>query len=231
MTNLLSLFDDVWKSLPQDEDDESDAVSFSPENLPPSPETLHADGLCITKQLHFYNDFPVEAIHLSADKHTLGKLGLLIFSTMFHEDLARIVLELTHPYSTIGRLVISRDWIQPLSLPGLHVAPQKFNYASQAVERYPWPQEMLQPYQLPVMYLTNQEESVNSAHDLQQRNVAVGFGPIEASCRFAELLLNASRPSNTQAEFVMEAEMGVRGVGLASTEIILWLPGGVGFSC
>jgi len=51
---------------------------------------------------------------------------------------------------------------------------------------------------------------------------------LEASCRFAELLLNASRPSNRELEFALECELGLRGVGPASAEIVIWLPGGLG---
>jgi hypothetical protein len=104
---------------------------------------------------------------------------------------------------------------------------RNYNYPS-SDPKHPWLNFNFPPYDLPVLYLTNEKEMVTTSKDIEGRDVAVGFGGLEGSCRFAELLLNASRPSNCQLEFALESELGFRGVGPGSAEITIWLPGSIG---
>lgn len=228
MIQLNELFCEIWSGLPDTQGTRPPFVEFSRESLPVPPESVVTGGLCVTKNTHFYNDFPVDRVSIEADKGTLGKLGLLILASLFHRDPPRVALVLTHPRSDIRRMFIGHDWGGELRYPGLHVAPVQFNYYPQRVSRHPWSGRDLDSVDLPVLSLTTQKMSVDSIKELSQRDVAVGFGTLEASCRFAELLLNASRPSNRELEFALECELGLRGVGPASAEIVIWLPGGLG---
>lgn len=228
MTDL-ALFDDIWLALPDAVDSDEPLLLLSRHNLPAPPQSIHTDQLCLLKYLHFYNDFPIDSVSFEADKPTLGKLGLLIFSAIFHRPQHRITIELTHPRSAINQLIINPLWGQIMQhMPGLHLAATHFNYYPAPVSRHPWSSYNLQPYELPILYLTNQNEMLATAQDLESRNVAIGFGGLESSCRFAELLLNCSRPSNNQLEFALEGEIGYRGVGPGSAEIVIWLPGSIG---
>ncbi len=229
MTDL-ALFDDIWLALPDTIDGDVPALSLSRDNLPAPPQSIHTDQLCLLKYVHFYNDFPVDAVSFEADKATFGKLGLLLLSAIFHRPQNRITIELTHPRSAINQLIIDPLWGYTQAMPGLHLSAAQLNYYPEPVSKHPWHWHCynLQPSELPILYLTNQNEMLATAQDLESRNVAIGFGRLEGSCRFAELLLNCSRPSNNQLEFALEGEIGFRGVGPGSAEIIIWLPGSIG---
>lgn len=227
MIDLQSAFEDIWSAMP-DSVESSAFLRLSADSVPPPPQALGTEGLCISTHMHFYGDFPVDAVSIEGDKAILGKLGLLVFAAALHPHQSRITLHLSHPRSTVRKLVIDPVWGVTESVSGLHLFPRWFNYYPWSVAKHPWLHYNVPPRDLPILYLTNERESVITAKDLEDRNVAVGFGSIEGSCRFAELLLNASRPTNDQLEFALESEIGFRGVGPGSAEITIWLPGSIG---
>ena len=230
MTDLLSTFETAWREM-----GESIATSgyfeLSAETLPLPPSSLAAEDLCITKYLHFYGDFATDGVAIEGNPITLGKLGLLIFSTVMHPATQPVTLTLTHERSTIRQLIISPTHGPAEDMPGLHIRPVFFNYYPESVSKHPWIN--LRPYtysnyDLPVVSLSSSENSISSYQDLEQRSTAEGFGSLEGSCHFAELLLNIGQPTNTQLEFALECECGFRGVGPGSAEITIWLPGSIG---
>lgn len=227
MADLLHAFEDIWSKVTDDVEGSSCLRLYSG-NLPPPPPVLETDRLCITKYLHFYGDFPVDGVSFEGDKAALGRLGLLIFSVALRPRQPRVTLNLTHARSTVRRLIIAPASRAVETMPGLHLSPERFNYYPSTVTKHPWLHASLRPCDLPILYLTNERETVLTPNDLETRDVAVGFGGIEGSCRFAELLLNASRPTNDELEFALESEIGFRGVGPGSAEITIWLPGSLG---
>lgn len=232
MADLNSLFGALWQALPHDAQADFGCLALSSANLPAPPEHLETGSLCLTTHLHGYGDYLVDVVSIEADRPALGQLGLLVLSAMFHPAKTRVKLALTHPRSSIRELWIEREATCSYGLPGLQLAPVAFNYSPQTVSRHPWLQEImpaLRPHDLPVLSLTNQREDVTTRRDLDGRDVAIGFGALEACVRFAELLLNASQPANQELEFCLEGEAGFRGVGLMSAEIDIWLPGGLGY--
>jgi hypothetical protein len=60
-------------------------------------------------------------------------------------------------------------------------------------------------------------------------DTVVGFGNAVGSAMLGELLLNASLESNAVDELNLEGEPGYRGVGVASSELHIWLPGNLGY--
>lgn len=58
-----------------------------------------------------------------------------------------------------------------------------------------------------------------------KRDTVIGFGSDTGSARFAELLLNISQPENIQTQISLEGDSGIRGVGVMSAEVQIFLPG------
>jgi hypothetical protein len=228
MRDLLPFFDALWKQIPESQSDASAFLSFSQDNLPIPPSEMETDGICITSHLRLSGGYPVIAVSIEADKEYLGKLGLLIFASLFHPLPDRATLHLTHPRSTIRQLQVGLDWQKKITVPGLHESPLRYTYYPDPVELHPWLLSALQPYELPIIFLNNQKDDIISLKDFEAVDRAWGFGGVEASCRFAELLLNLSRPANHQVEVALEGEGGYRGVGIHSAAMSIWLPGGLG---
>ncbi len=228
MTDLLHFFDILWKQIPESQDNIPAFLSFSRDNLPIASVEMETDGICITNRVRLSGGYPVNAVSIEADKENLGKLGLLIFSSIFHPLPERAMLHLTHPRSTIRQLQVGLDWQKQMNVPGLHESPLRYTYYPDPVTLHPWLLSALQPYELPIIFFNNQKDDINSLKDFEAVDRAWGFGGIEASCRFAELLLNLSRPANHQVEVALECEGGYRGVGIHSAAMSIWLPGGLG---
>ena len=230
MTDLLSAFEDTKLAM-EEAIATSGFFSLSAHTLPLPPSQLIAEDLCITTHLHFYDDFPADAVSIEADKVTLGKLGLLIFSTVLHPAAQPVTLILTHERSTVQQLMISPIRAPGSPMAGLQLRPVCFNYYPESVAKHPWLNfraYTCSSYDLPILSLGNPDKTIATHQDLAHRTTAKGFGTLDGSCRFAELLLNASQSTNTQLEFALECECGFRGVGPGSAEIIIWLPGSIG---
>ena len=230
MTTLRTAFEDIW-SVMAGAIATSGFFELSAATLPLPPPTLAADDLCITKHLHLYGALPADAVSIEADKITLGQLGLLIFSTVLHPAAQPVTLTLTHERSSIRQLIISPALGPTGHMAGLHLRPVRFNYYPEPVAKHPWLNfrpYTYSNYDLPILALDLPKKFIQSYEDLEHRSTAEGFGSLRGSCHFAELLLNASQPSNTQLEFALECECGFRGVGPGSAEISVWLPGSIG---
>ncbi len=228
MNNLEDLLSPVAGLLLSTQTAEPGFIQLGTANMPCPPDTLTTGGLCLTQGLHFYNDFPVDSVSLEADKPALCHLGLLTLAVLLHPSPARVALELEHPRSTLKRLVIASDWSPQSNYPGLTLRPERFNYYPEPPRRHPWSVRNFEPTDLPILYLTNEQELVASSADLESRDTVIGFGGFCGTALIAELLLNASRPESKEVEFNLECEIGFRGVGPGSVELRIWLPGSLG---
>lgn len=213
--------------LPATVSHEFDGMAFGSSNLPVPPPVLVSNTLCATWAYHFYGDFPIEQVSLEAGKDTYRQLALLLLACVFHKP-EKVKLELQHPRSIIRRLLV-RPRQHDENYPGLVSMPYRFTYFPELPARHPWSQMRLSPGEMPVLTLTNQQEMLSSHEDLPNRDTVVGYGSDQATCLFAELLLNAGLADNQQLEFRLEGECGYRGVGPGSAEIALWLPGSLGY--
>lgn len=187
---------------------------------------MQTDRLCATWGYHFYGDAPVEAVSIELDQATARHLGLLIFARVFHREAPRVVVELTHPRSTLRRLIIGPEAADPRL--GLEVRPHGFLYMPESPGRYPWFSQDIHPSEFPSLTITNADEMVCGAQELPTRDTLTGFGGDEGACRLAELLLNAGQPDHDGDEYALEGECGIRGVGPGSAEVKIWLPGSLG---
>ncbi len=206
---------------------------FSAEILPVSPTQMVTDRLLIRKATHSYNDYDLrDALWFYAHKNTYRNLALLILSVIFHSELPRVQIEITHPKSDIKYLVIEFEHIALDDCVGYLTRPYGFNYFPQEIERHPW------YYQhhfnsslddLPCFYLASSKGHPLTDADWKNRDMVRGFGRDQSSVAFAELLLNVSRPENKVDEIDLEGEGGFRGVGIHSTEVKLNLPESLGW--
>ena len=112
---------------------------------------------------------------------------------------------------------------------GLAAGPLWLDYRPHHPTRHPWATEHPDPDDLPVLYLTDHNEDVFTDAEWQTRDTVVGFGGLEGTARFARLLLDVGHLDATRDEYVLEGEAGVRGVGPCSAELMLWLPGSIGW--
>jgi len=224
--DLQTVFGPLADSLPTDQ--ERGFITLDEANLPVPPATLATARLCITFGHHFYNDTPVDALTFEIDRPTSAQLGLLILASIFHREPSRTALHLTHPRSSITRVLMDYDWDDKDGI-GYLSRPLRFNYYPAPKSRHPWNHTGLTPTDLPVITLTNEDEMITGSEQLSTRNTAVGFGHAQAAALFAELLLDASLPSSETLEYELEGELGFRGVGVGSAEITIWLPGGLGY--
>jgi len=224
--DLEALYGTAASTLPYGEDAEPDEIALSGQTLPAPPAAMETDQLCATWGYHFYGDSPVEAVSFEVDKATARHLGLLIFARVFHRKAPRVVVELTHPRSTLRRLIIGLEDSEPG--PGLEVWPHAFHYSPWTPDRHPWLSEDIQASSFPFLTLTNEAEMLCGTADLPTRDTLAGFGPDDGACRLAELFLNAGGPDHDENEFALEGECGFRGMGPGSPELKIWLPGSLG---
>src|SRR5262245_41434076 len=91
--------------------------------------------------------------------------------------------------------------------------------------RNPWAHLKSDPDSLPSFSLTNIEDSLTTEEDWKNRDTVRGFGSDTGSVRFAQLLLNASRPESRGDDCDLEAERDYRGIAPGSAEATLLLPG------
>ena len=221
-------FQALAKQLPASERHQPEYVALTKENLPQSSDRYSTEKICITTVLHFYNQFPVDVVWIEVDRDTLCCLGLLILSVQLHSSPTRVEFALNHPRSTIKHLVIEREPIHHGDSIGLVLQPERFNYYPQQPTRHPWLNHDIHPAELPTLCLATKGRELSSLADLATRDTAIGFGSVTASCLFAELLLNLSRPSCNILEVALESELGFRGVGPGSAEVNIYLPVSLG---
>lgn len=103
--------------------------------------------------------------------------------------------------------------------------PNLFRYAPDRHEKHPWYGSILQPVDMPILYLIGPDWEMGPMFGPDHRETAVGFGNDEGHVLVAELLMNASMPWNEGDEYVLEGVCGFRGAGPGSAEIRLFLPG------
>ena len=226
--DLEAAFGALASSLPEDREEEPGWLKLSAANLPVPRSELVTSRLCMTWGYHFYGNHPVESVSIQVDKATCRHLGLLILSCVFHREPGQVIVHIRHPESKITRLVLKYEWGDE-KRSGYVSQPLCFNYYPKLPARHPWVDTAFKPRDLPVLGLTNEDEMVFSPEHFAGRNVAIGFGEAKPSCRMAALFLNAGLKANHQLEFQLEGECGLRGVGFESAEIMIWLPGSLGY--
>lgn len=225
--DLACIFRRLERGIPTVEERE---FLFKQHSFPRLKTQLVTDGLLITKGLCDYGrDYRVERLHFQAHKKTYRYLGLLILSVVFR-GLRRVSLNLAHPKSDVRQLIIESDWANSSS--NLQFRPKKFSYRPEPAKKhpwYPWESNGISVWDLPRFNLSNRKGGSITEDDWKNRDTVYGLGNDRAALMFAEMLLNIGRPQSRLNEAVLESERGYRGVGPASVEVSLHLPGGFGW--
>lgn len=224
---LVASFKEFQDKLPTQFDE--GGFVFSSKVLPQLGSLLEVSQPIVKKTYHDYESYyRADCLTFCANKDIYKYLGLAILSLLFHGN-KRITLLAKNKESDIKNLIIEYDnESNPRDVPNFITKPFSFEYYPQAVDKHPWiHHQNLNPVALPLFLLTNEKQSIIRAEEWQQRDTLLITGSDEALVRLAELFLNISNPKQEQTEFVLESEVGFRGVGPGSAEVVLALPGSV----
>jgi hypothetical protein len=170
-----------------------------------------------------------ELLSIEATKRAYRLWGILILSIVFHEPPNRVRLRLDHPETGINLVQIGSERQNPGDPRGYVTKPHSFEYAPGGeMDRYPWRDPVAEEH-LPCFWFAADPND-------QQRSKIVGFGTDQASVRLAELFLNVGLPDNQVDEYKLDGDsfditsgFSLRGVGRSSLDVILWLPGSIGY--
>jgi len=230
--DLNRMFGLLARRLPTTEDR---SCVVSAKTLPLPSENLRTSRLIIQNGGHDYglrHGCRLDTVLIQCSRETYRQLGVLILAVVFHGK-QRVCLELTHPNSDVRQIVLGSSWrIDSFRAPHYQERPISFRYWPRPVMKHPWhPWQGLgiSVFDLPSFELSNPKGSSVTEKDWMSRDTVYGIGSDRASVMFAELLLNFSRPKSLLNEVVLEGEPGFRGVGPASAEVSLYLPGGFGW--
>jgi hypothetical protein len=232
--DLEAIFGVLADQLPEDENAE---FLLSAENLPQAPAVMQTDRLVLQAGRHGYNGytiFEVDSISVQAHKRTYRQLGLCLLSKVFHQDPARVTIQLTHPASTVKALVLDYDQRESWSsIRGYLRRPASFTYTPSPVELYFDRLSYQAPGlidELPLFTLSDAKH-IQSASDPvpTPRDTVFGAGSDEGCVLFAQLLLDVGRAAEAATHVNLENRHGYGGVGFGSAEICLFLPGDIGW--
>lgn len=200
---------------------------FVSATFPTLPTTLMTTRLVIQQQWHVYEEgFRADLLCFHAHLATYRQLGLLILAVVLHPGPMEVQVGLTHPASDIKTLCIKWEGSTPVGLGGwYYVQPKGFIYTPSHPAKYPWIKYPPAPQDLPCFYCASSLTHGGTTETSQASGTITGFGNDQGHVRFAELLLNISRPQHSYHEYRLEGDAGSRGVGRHSAEVCLYLPG------
>jgi hypothetical protein len=227
--DLEDVFGDLADTLPSATEDEG--FTFTKWNIPEPPLLLSTRSIW-TRGTAFYfrNHFPIPAIEFCIEKRACQLLGLLILAELFHPDLEPVEVLFGHHPTRVERLRIRHEGDH--LFPFYQTLPESFTYIPETVERYPLAGRPVRT--LPIVSLTTADEYRPQYMPKWQLEVdtVVGFGAGTGAVTMADLLFNIALRDNQQDEFHLggEARPGERGVGPASVEVAIWLPGSFGYA-
>lgn len=231
--DLDTLFGPVIEQVPEDLDDE---YVFSASTLPQLPPVLTTDRLSIRIGTHAYQSYTVnrvDGLHFQAHKQTYRMLGMCLLAKVFHAEPREVRIDLTNPHSAVRTLVLDYDQSEGSDfVSGYHKRPHQLTYVAEAAEKYTYAldEKYFPQYLLPLFVLTNIENVLCSRdEEWNARDTVRCAGSDYGSILFATLLLNLGRSAETKTEIALESSYGYGGVGPASAEVTLWLPGGLGW--
>jgi hypothetical protein len=204
--------------------------ALSRANLPVPPSEVSTDALWFRQpHWHTYNNYPVPIVDLCINKSGCRALGLLILAVVLHPEPETVEVHLRHHDSQINLLRVRHEQVSWNA--DYKTTPESFSYWPEEVARHPWI-ERSNRAELPLVEITTRDElgPINTRDILSGCDTVIGFGHDLAAVRVAELMLNASLDDNNEVEFDLESDVGgYPSVAVGSTELRIWLPGGLGF--
>ncbi len=217
-------YSDLLSRLPIQCDDE-DLVSTNGEltevlldraTVPATPAEMTTDAIRLQRGCRDWMGWRVDQFWLTLDKAACRALGLLILGVVLHPEPEEVEVHLTDPESDIKVLRVEYFHQGPGEL-GYVTVPGFLNYHPQQPSG-PSPLGGTPVHALPVLRLDQS--------DPEERSV-VGFGSDVGSVNLAALLLDLGLADNPYNEIELLGEPGGegRGVGVASAELSIRLPG------
>ncbi len=207
---------------------ETDAFRFDASSAPRLPLSATTGAIVVVRSHHDYGGcWRADALHLYATRRTLRALGVIVMASLFAgpEDTTDIIL--THSASDIRTLRLRSPDVDGVAL---SLTTRSYDYWPESPRRFPGNDMPADPYGLPALRLTDDEE-IGGVTDAQwlARDTVVGFGTPLGVARLGQLLLDVGNPDTGEDEFHLEGEPGERGVAPLSAELSIWLPGSSGW--
>ncbi len=199
-------------------------------NCPSAPDELETAALILRAHPlgHNYGDSArYDLLDFFADKPTYRRLGLLLFSSIFHPN-PLTTLHLRHPDTGVKKIVIRREVTEP-SAPGaseLVMIPASFGYWPEPARgRHPLQhgERVRREADLPWMELTNEHLMCVSDEEFAHRDVVHGFGDPVRTATLAALWLDIGLPGTSGTEFHLEGPSGDQSVAVGSAEARFWV--------
>ena len=221
-------------------------TSLSREALPVPPDQIDTNTVAAitTGPADIYDQSaPVERVSIFAPRQTFRNLGILAMSTLFHENPKEVVVNLLSQvveselkeagfgsHTILRRMVFRFDHPAAAGVNELWEIPKEFQYWPNPASRHPWHPLASNdsPYDLPHAYVSDAEDIARAG---SLRDTLFGFGNASATARFAELLLNIGHDQTEADSCELECEVGFRGVGPGSVELMLHTPESVAWEC
>jgi hypothetical protein len=198
--------------------------------LPRPPASISTDRIIIRKGYHDYNGwYRADALRMYLTQKKCRELALFMLAVGFHCPRKATTLSITHPDSSIRRIIIRASELRLDDPPaGFSMTPFALNYYPSETETFPWTHDC-NARDLPVLALSNADDCVGpNDRDWLNRDT-IWMGMSEAEFRLAELMLNAGCSWNPVREYALEGDAGYRGVGPMSAELRIFLPGSDGW--
>jgi hypothetical protein len=209
-------------------DEDARGFLFDAATVPALPAKFATDRIIVRRSRHDYdNAWRADSLHLYAAKPTLRALGVAVIASLFSPPDSVTAITLDDERSHIRTIHLT---IPSFDRPGLVLRPFSLDYWPAERTRHPWYPYAGDPWDLPMVLLTDADDAVRRDEDWASRDMIEGFGTFEGIAKFGELLLDASDPAAKRDEYALEGEVGLRGVSPMSAELVLWLPGSEGWS-
>ncbi len=208
---------------------ETDAFRFDASSAPRLPLSATTGTIVVVRSHHDYDGcWRADALRLHATRQTLRALGVIVLASLFAGPDDTTDITLTHSASDIRTLRLRSPNAQGVAL---SLTTRSYDYWPQSPRRFPWNDGPADPYGLPALRLTDDQE-IGGLTDAQwlARDTVVGFGTPPGVARLGQLLLDAGNPDTDEDEFHLEGEPGERGVAPLSAELSIWLPGSFGWN-
>jgi len=236
MQDLEEIYEGLLAQLPVEAES---AITLNAKNCPVAPDEISARNLKLIpwRLGHSYGDSArYDVINFFADKPTYRRLGLLLFSSVFHPN-RQFAIYPTHQESGIFRIRVECRVDDPLNpCSQLVTIPVAYGYCASPVgARHPlvadewrvrgvgWGGRAALADDLPFLELTNESGGCVTEEQYQSRSVVVGFGSAHATAALAALMLDIGLPQTELSEFSLEGPSGNWSVAIGSAEARFWI--------
>ena len=177
---------------------------FEKASFPSVDDEYTVDDLVLRKSGLTSGSFRIDGIDWIGRKKVFQSLALVVLASTFHQK--KVCINLTHDKSEVKKLIIEADFEFRLSeISGAISTLQKFEYwPDQAFrERF---DEFDNKYAYPSFALSNENGFCVNEEDWKNRDVVYGFGGLDGLIYMSQFLLDISRSSATNGEYVFEGE-------------------------